>query len=249
MESGQEREKIIELTEVAGEAPASSGKKDLNQGSSPVPEKKNNPLSPQGGIPSSSYDAVSRATREAMRVQAEDWTAKEGTQILDRVARSLLPRIAHDQLTPEIEKLKAELTAVRAQREEWASRVEQWLQKEGADLLKRTSHETVPGIVADELRPEREKAQKEMENLQNQRESLSGRIEQWLSEIQNLQDQAAKVRSQTDELPDRVTHWFEMEGKKLLAEVAREIFPRIAEEVLRQEIAKLKEEARAEEKE
>ena len=221
MESGQEREKIIELTEVAGEAPASSGKKDLNQGSSPVPEKKNNPLSPHGGIPSSSYDAVSRATREAMRVQAEDWTAKEGTQILDRVARSLLPRIAHDQLTPEIEKLKAELTAVRAQREEWASRVEQWLQKEGADLLKRTSRETIPGIVGESLRPE----------------------------IQNLQDQAAKVRSQTDELPDRVTHWFEMEGKKLLAEVAREIFPRIAEEVLRQEIAKLKEEARAEEKE
>ncbi len=44
-------------------------------------------------------------------------------------------------------------------------------------------------------------------------------------------------------------NWLEKEGKEILEKTAREIFPRVAEDVLRKEIARLKEEAGAQEKE
>jgi hypothetical protein len=277
MESGQTKEEIIELTEVAEDGPAPSWKKDSNQ---PLPQNATKkeavplPLSTPNQIPSPSHDPGLRVEKAAMAELARDWAANEGNRILERMAQEYIPRIAQSRLDPEIEKLKTELSAVRAQGEGLSARVEQWLQKEGAGLVERLFQENVPRLVAEQLRPDRERVQKELEDLQTQRESLSAKIDQWLQaegvksleqstgeaiprivgerlkpEVETLKGELEKVRLQADEERMRVVNWFEKEGREILENTARETFPRIAADVLRQEIARLKDEAGAEEKE
>lgn len=275
MEPGQKKEEIIELTEVAEDGPAPSRKKDPDQ---PSPQdwikKEAGPLFTPNQTPSASHDPGLRAEKAAMAELTRDWAANEGTRILERMGQESIPRIAQSKLDPEVEKLKTELAAIRAQREGLSARVEQWFQKEGAGLVERLVQETVPRLVAEHLRPDRERVQKELEDLQTRQESLSGKIDQWLQaegvksleqsageaiprivgerlkpEVETLKGELEKVRLQADEERTRVVNWFEKEGREILENTAREIFPRIAADVLRQEIARLKDETGAEEKE
>lgn len=56
-------------------------------------------------------------------------------------------------------------------------------------------------------------------------------------------DQELDVRALKETLTAKVQEWVVSEGAQVLERVAREIFPKIAEEVLRKEIEKLKGEA------
>jgi dihydroneopterin aldolase len=60
-------------------------------------------------------------------------------------------------------------------------------------------------------------------------------------------DVEAELRIIREAMLSRVERWVSQEGVQALERVAREIFPKIAEEVLRREIEKIK--AEAEEKE
>lgn len=62
-----------------------------------------------------------------------------------------------------------------------------------------------------------------------------------------LQDSGAESQPVKETLKAQVEKWVASEGARVLERVAKEMFPRIAEEVLRREIEKLK--AEAEEKE
>jgi hypothetical protein len=276
MESGMEKEDIIELTEVVEEKPSLS---ERGEPKNPLPknrEKKNDDRGsyPQSDPVSRSYDASFRAMKEAMTSQVESWTAGEGEQIIQRVAEGLIPRIAQERLSPELERLKAEMAALRGQREGLADRVEHWFRKEGIEAIERISQETVSRIAAGDLEREAGKVRGEMEALRSERETLSRRYEEWFStegverlaekvreavprivgemlkpEIENFKAEIEKTRTQTEELNRRVALWFEDEGRQILEKTAREIFPQIAEKILRQEIEKLREESRAEENE
>ena len=87
--------------------------------------------------------------------------------------------------------------------------------------LEQKAREEVPRIAAEALHPEIETLKKEMKKIQDQAEELSRRTQSWL----------------------------DGEGKQILEKVARELFPPMAEKILRQEIEKLKEESRAAENE
>ncbi len=275
MESGQKKEEIIELTEVAEEGHAPPGEKDPPPLPSPMPVKKESaPFSAPEDTAAPSSDPALRTLKAATAGRTTDWAAKEGARVLEPMAQDVIPRIAQSRLDPEIEKLKTEISVVRAQREGLATRVEQWFQKEGLELVERLIQARVPGLVAEHLRPDRERVQKEMEDVQRQRESLAGKIDQWLQsdgtkslqqsagevvprivserlkpEVETLKGELEKIRVQADEERMRVLSWFEKEGREILERTAREIFPRMAEDILRQEIARLKEEAGTEGKE
>ncbi len=62
-----------------------------------------------------------------------------------------------------------------------------------------------------------------------------------------LREDESEVRDLKKALEERTREWMASEGVQVMERVAREIFPRIAEEVLRKEIEKLK--AESEEKE
>jgi hypothetical protein len=276
MESGMEKEDIIELTEVVEEKPSLSAR---GEPKNPFPKNREKKNDDQGGYPqndpvSRSYDASFRAMKEAMTSQVESWTSDEGEQIIQRLAEGLIPRITQERLSPEIERLKAEMASLRGQREGLSDRVEHWFRKEGIEAVERISQETIPPIAAGGLNREAEKVRAEMEVLRSEREALSRRYEEWFSkegverlaekvreaipriigemlkpEIENFKAESEKSRTQTEELNRRVALWFEDEGRQILENTAREIFPQIAEKVLRQEIEKLREESRAEENE
>lgn len=276
MESGMEKEDIIELTEVVEEKPSLSAR---GEPKNPFPKNREKKNDDQGGYPqndpvSRSYDASFRAMKEAMTSQVESWTSDEGEQIIQRLAEGLIPRITQERLSPEIERLKAEMASLRGQREGLSDRVEHWFRKEGIEAVERISQETIPPIAAGDLNREAEKVRAEMEVLRSEREALSRRYEEWFSkegverlaekvreaiprivgemlkpEIENFKAESEKSRTQTEELNRRVALWFEDEGRQILENTAREIFPQIAEKVLRQEIEKLREESRAEENE
>jgi len=276
MELGPKKEEIIELTEVAEE---SSGPSREKAPYLPPPQtagkKEDAPIPSVSREPSSSFiDPALRSAKAAMTGQATEWAAKEGTRIVERMAQEAIPRIAQSRLDPEIAKLKTELAAFRSQRENLSARAEQWLQKEGGEKIEHLLGASVPRLVEEHLRPEKEKVQKEVEDLRNRRESISGEIDRWLSsagaqslersaaevipgivgeklkpEIEALKEELAKVRLQADEERARILNWLEKEGREILEKAAREIFPRVAEDILRQEIARLKEETGAQEKE
>ncbi len=268
MESGPKKEEIIELTEVAEEGSGPSRGKDPYPPPPPIAGRK------EEVPPSSFQDPVLRTAKAPMTGQAAEWAAKEGTRIVERMAQEAIPRIAQSRLEPEIAKLKTELAAFRSQRESLTAQAEQWFHKEGGERIERLLETNIPKLVEEHLRPERERVQKEMEDLRTRRESISGEIDRWFSstgtqslerlaseaipgivgeklkpEIEALQEELAKVRLQADEERVRVLNWFEKEGREILERTAREIFPRMAEDILRQEIARLKEEAGAQEKE
>ena len=68
-------------------------------------------------------------------------------------------------------------------------------------------------------------------------------------EIEALKKEVEKIQAQGEELSRRTQSWLESEGKQILEKIARELFPPMAEKILRQEIEKLKEESRSGEKE
>ena len=104
---------------------------------------------------------------------------------------------------------------VRALREALNARAERWLATEGVQVLNQRVGEMIPRIAADAFGKEIEKLQAEVEKIQAQKEALQMKIEKWMAS----------------------------EGSRVLERVAREMFPMIAAEVLRQEIEKLKAEA------
>jgi hypothetical protein len=274
MEANQEKDDIIELTEVVEDKPTLSGERESKDRSDPTREKKNETrgLDLQGDPVSLSYDPSFRAMKEAMTTQVESWTAREGEPIIGRLAEELIPRLTRERLSPELEKLKGEMAALRAQREGLTDRVEQWFQKEGIAAVERISQETIPRIAAEDLNREVEKVRGELEGLRSERGVLSRRQEEWFSseglryleerireaiprivrealepEVENFGAQMEKALARTEELNRRAALWFEEEGRQIIENTARGVFPQIAEKVLRQEIERLREETRAEE--
>jgi hypothetical protein len=121
------KEEIIELTEVIEEGPLFSkkGKEEPSFASSPAPPvigfrqeeikppaEDFPPKGTSGDSPGPSavdYEAEIRVLQEKWNARVEAWFSKEGTQILERIARESFPRIAEKALRAEIEKLKTEI--------------------------------------------------------------------------------------------------------------------------------------------
>jgi hypothetical protein len=53
----------------------------------------------------------------------------------------------------------------------------------------------------------------------------------------------AEMRAIREAMLSRVEKWVAQDGEQILERVAREVFPRVAEEIIRKEIEKLKKEA------
>ena len=219
----KEKEEIIELTEVLEEGPAFAAKKDLGERLPPNAERKKDPLRPQASSDSLSAlpDSSSRIMKEAPTRETENWAAREGARLVERLAADFIPRIVTERLSLEIEKLKVETDALRARGEAFSRKLEEWFSSEGLKSLEQKAREEIPRVAAEALHPEIEALKKEIEKIQAQGEELSRRTQSWL----------------------------ENEGKEILEKVARELFPQMAERVLRQEIERLKEESRAAENE
>ena len=162
-----------------------------------------------------------REEKEALKAGADQWLNSEGVKILDQGTREVLPKIAAEVLSKEVEKISCEVEGLRAEKEALKARSEQWLGSEGIKVLEQQTREVLPGIAAEALGKEAEKLKAEVEELRAEKEALKVRAEQWLSS----------------------------DGIRILKQEAGEIFPRIAEEVLSREIEKLKTEGETEEKE
>jgi molecular chaperone GrpE (heat shock protein) len=219
----KEKEEIIELTEVLEEGPAFAAKKDLGERLPPNAERKKDPLRPQASSDflSALPDSSSRIMKESPTRETENWAAREGARLVERLAADFIPRIVTERLSLEIEKLKVETDALRARGEAFSRKLEEWFSSEGLKSMEQKAREEIPRVAAEALHPEIEALKKEVEKIQAQGEDLSRRIQSWL----------------------------ESEGKEILEKVARELFPQMAERVLRQEIERLKEESRAAENE
>jgi molecular chaperone GrpE (heat shock protein) len=219
----KEKEEIIELTEVLEEGPAFAAKKDPGERLPPNPERKKDPLRPQASSDSLSAfpDSSSRTLKEAPPRETENWAAREGARLVERLAADFIPRIVKEKLSSEVAKFKAETDALRARGEAFSRKLEEWFSSEGLKSLEQKAREEIPRVAAEALHPEIEALKKEIEKIQAQGEELSRRTQSWL----------------------------ESEGKEILEKVARELFPQMAERVLRQEIERLKEESRAAENE
>jgi molecular chaperone GrpE (heat shock protein) len=219
----KEKEEIIELTEVLEEGPAFAAKKDLGERLPPNAERKKDPLRPQASSDflSALPDSSSRIMKESPTRETENWAAREGARLVERLAADFIPRIVTERLSLEIEKLKVETDALRARGEAFSRKLEEWFSSEGLKCIEEKAREAVSRVPAEALHPEIEALKKEMKNIQAQGEELSRRTQLWL----------------------------EGEGKQILEKVARELFPQMAERVLRQEIERLKEESRAAENE
>jgi len=219
----KEKEEIIELTEVLEEGPAFAAKKDLGERQPPNAERKKDLLRPQASSDSlfSLPDSSSRIMKEAPTRETENWAAREGARLVERLAADFIPRIVKEKLSSEVAKFKAETDALRARGEAFSRKLEEWFSSEGLKSLEQKAREEIPRAAAEALHPEIEALKKEIEKIQAQGEELSRRTQSWL----------------------------ENEGKEILEKVARELFPQMAERVLRQEIERLKEESRAAENE
>lgn len=104
---------------------------------------------------------------------------------------------------------------VQALREALSAKAEKWLSVEGQQILDQGAREMVPRIAAEVLGKEMEKMRAEVEKIGVQKEALQRKTEEWMA----------------------------ADGLRIFERVAREMFPVIAAEVLRQEIEKLKAEA------
>ncbi|MGC8809793.1 MAG: hypothetical protein ACP5Q3_06040, partial [bacterium] len=124
----------------------------------------------------------------------------------------MLPKIGEELLGKEINKLQEEVEKIRGLREALNNKAEQWFQAEGISILKENVAEALPQIVQTMMSQEIEKWQTEWVKLKAEQESWVGQMESWLAQ----------------------------EGKAILANKAREMFPEIAVAVLKKEIAKLK---------
>lgn len=131
-ETGKDEE-IIDLTEVVEEGPGEPGLEPKEMevvGSieeppleeflissregepSPAMEDKTPDLSPRVPeprrplFPDPEFEV--RALKETLTAKVQEWVVSEGTQVLERVAREIFPKIAEEVLRKEIEKLKVE---------------------------------------------------------------------------------------------------------------------------------------------
>jgi len=219
----KEKEEIIDLTEVLEEGPGFARKTDPGEQPPSGPERKKDPLrlQPASDFLSALPDSSARTQREGPAGEAENWGAQEGARLLERLAADFIPRIVTERLSPEVAKLKDEADALSARGQAFSQRLEGWFSSEGLRSLEQKAREEIPRVAAAALHPEIAALKKEME----------------------------KIQAQGEELNRRARAWFESEGKEVLEKVARELFPEMAERVLRQEIERLKEESRAAEKE
>ncbi len=126
MMTDSKNEEIIDLTEVVEEGPSFAGKEkddpfttplaspkmdfreeEKKPPGEPLPEKK--PVADSGRPSSPGYEAEIMALQERWNARVEAWFAKEGIQILERVARETFPKIAEKVLRTEIDKMKTEI--------------------------------------------------------------------------------------------------------------------------------------------
>jgi len=223
MDLEKKNEEIIELTEVLEEGPAFAARRDPGERLPSNPERKKEPLRPHdpndtlSALPESS----ARMMKEILTRQVENWTAGEGTRLVERLTADSLPRIVAEKLSPEVAKLKTETDGLRTQGEAFSRKLVEWFSSEGLKILEQKAREEIPRVAAEALHPEIEAGKREM---------------------QKFQDLAA-------EMGRRTQSWLEGEGRQILEKVARELFPPLAEKILRQEIEKLKEESETAEKE
>jgi len=226
---------------------------------------------PEPPKPLYDYEAEVRTLREALNARTERWLATEGTQVLSQGIREIVPRIAERELREEVEKLKAEVEKIQALKEALRAKVEQWLDAEGVQVLRQATREILPGIGEELLGKEIEKLQGEVEKIRALREALNTRAEQWFhsegvqvlkegaqeaipaiaqeilgKEIEKFQLEREEMQRQREALERKTEEWLASTGTLALEKTAREMFPKIAEEILRQEIARLKAEAEEE---
>jgi hypothetical protein len=167
-----EKEEIIELTEVVEEPPTSVEKGDLKVSLSEEqksPEKEKN-LSP--GVPPApeplkaspdEHESEVRALGETLNAKAERGLASEGIQVLNQGMREMIPRAAADVFGKELEKWKIEVEELRAQKEALKIKIEEWMASEGSRVLEKVAREMFPGIAAEVLRQEIERLRAEAE--------------------------------------------------------------------------------------
>jgi len=103
-------------------------------------------------------------------------------------------------------------SAVQALQEALKARAEKWMTHEGPQILDQGARAMIPRIAAEALGKEVEEMRAEVEKIGAQRDALLKKTEEWMA----------------------------AEGTRVLERVAREMFPVIAAEVLRQEIEKIK---------
>jgi hypothetical protein len=103
-------------------------------------------------------------------------------------------------------------SAVQALQEAMTARAEKWLSHEGQQIVDQGARAMIPRIAAEALGKEVEEMRAEVEKIGAQKEALFKKTEEWMA----------------------------VEGTRVLERVAREMFPGIAAEVLRQEIEKIK---------
>ncbi len=106
-------------------------------------------------------------------------------------------------------------SAIQALQEALTARTERWLTHEGQQILDQGARTMIPRIAEETLGKEMEGMRAEMEKIGAQKEALLRKTEEWMA----------------------------VEGTRVLERVAREMFPAIAAEVLKQEIEKIKMEA------
>jgi len=211
------------------------------------------------------YESEVRALREAFNARAERWLGTEGVQVLNQGVREMIPRIAEEEMEKEIEKFKAEVEKIRTLQEALSAKAEKWLDSEGVQVLNQGVREMIPAIAKEVLEKEAERLQEELEGIRVQKEALNTRAEKWLAaeglqvldqraremmpriaaeafgkEIEKLQAEVEKMQAQKEALQMKTEEWMASDGMRVLERVAREMFPLIATEVLRQEIEKLK---------
>ncbi|MDH4264900.1 MAG: hypothetical protein OEW45_04610 [Deltaproteobacteria bacterium] len=211
------------------------------------------------------YESEVRALREALNARAERWLGTEGVQVLNQGVREMIPRIAEEEMEKEIEKFKAEVEKIRTLQEALSAKVEKWLDSEGLQVLNQGVREMIPAIAKEVLEKEAERLQEELEGIRVHKEALNTRAEKWLAaeglqvldqraremmpriaaeafgkEIEKLQAEVEKMQAQKEALQMKTEEWMASDGMRVLERVAREMFPLIATEVLRQEIEKLK---------
>ena len=122
MTNVDQKEEIIELTDVVKEGLSPGGKDRPQAFSPPASEEKTTGPDPdqrsdknleppreESRPLSLKLESEGRAKKESLKLGAEEWMASEGVRILERVAREMFPQIAREVLRQEIEKLKAEV--------------------------------------------------------------------------------------------------------------------------------------------
>jgi hypothetical protein len=194
-----EKEEIIDLTEVV-EEPAGSGPKAAAGAEDPFRGGEG----PPGGTGARSPGDLSSAGIPG--APEERPAPKTGPQPpADRSCGVEPPKSLSADAERAVEALQEALTAM----------AEEWLTKEGQQILDQGAREMIPRIAAETLRKETEGVRAELEKMEAQKEALRRKTEEWIS----------------------------TEGMRVCERVAREMFPAIAAEILRREIEKLKTEA------